>query len=223
MMAIITTKCEADRAFALTPSLCTACPQDQESEIAPGTASRDQWRPIDTGEARRGPFPLTSWANAPSVISQVHRPRTRLSRQHTRAIGRADVLSADVCDLLKYLLGTNAAKFTHTCRSTLFEPDGGIHGKIPINQRCRSVLRWQDLQWPGRSSQAQAARLRACFVPPAKLEIPTANTAITWPGANGDSAATGTVLWIMLACATLTSYRENAASISRAECFLARR
>ena len=154
-MAIITTKCEADRAFALTPSLCTACPQDQESEIAPGTASRDQWRPIDTGEARRGPFPLTSWANAPSVISQVHRPRTRLSRQHTRAIGRADVLSADVCDLLKYLLGTNAAKFTHTCRSTLFEPDGGIHGKIPINQRCRSVLRCA-----GRTCNGPAGHLR---------------------------------------------------------------
>ena len=46
---------------------------------------------------------------------------------------------------------------------------------------------------------------------PGKLEIPTANIAITSSGLNGDSEAVGTARSTMLATLTLVIFRENAA------------
>jgi hypothetical protein len=72
-------------------------------------------------------------------------------------------------------------------------------------------LYWQDPRWPGTSSPVQSTLPRASIVRPAKLEIPTANIAITSSGLNGDSEAVGTARSTMLATLTLVIFRENAA------------
>ena|ERR1700686_918310 len=72
-------------------------------------------------------------------------------------------------------------------------------------------LYWQDPRRLGTSSPVQFTLPIASIVRPGKLEIPTANIAITSSGLNGDSEAVGTARSTMLATLTLVIFRENAA------------
>ena len=80
-------------------------------------------------------------------------------------------------------------------------------------------LYWQDPRWLGTSSPVQSTLPRASIVRPGKLEIPTANIAITSSGLNGDSEAVGTARSTMLATLTLVIFRENAAVMRGAKYF----